>query len=253
MYSIIIGFHTCSKNISRYVKLKNLVLNEFKKYKNIKVYFVFSNSNKDYIDNENMFLKGPETYEYLPVKTINFLKYIDKELNYTHILKMDDDIFIDVDKFVTFLKTILKYDYVGFFHEKKALKDVPRKYHINKCSNDSFNEIIYEPYDYDFCNGACYMLSKKAVKFILKNYKNNFEYERCLINKKGSEDRMIGQILTSKPKLKGLKMIANGWWVDKVRNIFATFNDSVIHPILLENFPKITNLKKKFIFSFILK
>lgn len=246
---IIVGIHTCVSNEKRINFLKKHI-----NFKNKKVlfYFVYGNSKNNRIEGNTIFLKSPESYESLPVKTINFLKFINKKFSYTHVLKMDDDIYLNYSKFINFLKNLENYDYAGFFHGKKALKNTPRTYHFNKCSDKSFNEIIYEPYNYDFCNGACCFLSKKSVKFILKHYKNNFEYLRSISNKKGSEDRMVGQILTACPGMPNIKIIKSGSWVSNEKNMFETFNTSVFHPVLTELLPKLNNLNKKFIFKYLL-
>jgi hypothetical protein len=60
---------------------------------------------------------------------------------------------------------------------------------------------------------------------------------------------MIGQILTAQPSLKNIRIVKNGKWVDTEKNIFSTFNDSVLHPINLEKLPLLTPLKRKFIFK----
>jgi len=251
MYKIIVGIHTCVKNAYRIERIKEIL--EKKQNKKIKFYFVYGNNKNSTLFKNNIHLKCPESYERLPEKTISFLKFIDKNVQYTHVIKMDDDIFLNYNVFVKFIKQIINYDYVGFFHGKKALKNTPRTYHFNKCSDNSYNEIIYEPYNYDFCNGACCFLSKKAVRFILKNYKNNFEYLRSIENKKGSEDRMIGQILTAQPGLDNIKILKNGKWESDGKNIFSTFNSSVFHPIIMKKNLQLIPLKTKFIYKYLLK
>jgi len=250
-FKYVVGIHTSQKTITKANALQKLLDKDIDKFKDMKILFTYgnSNSNSNYIQNNNLFLNSPETYEELPIKTISFLKFINDTFTYQYVIKMDDDIYLDIDKFYNFITNLPSVDYAGFFHGKRAHKNTPRNYHFNKCSDSSFNEIIYEPYDYDFCNGACCLLSSRAVNFILSNYLDNFEYIRSLNKKKGSEDRMVGQILTSVPTLKNIKVIKNGTWVDTKNNIFSTFNDSVLHPINLEKMPILTPLKKKFIFK----
>jgi hypothetical protein len=154
-FKYVVGIHTSHKTESRVTELQKLLSKDINKFNDTKILFVYGNSKSNIIQNDNLFLNSPETYEELPIKTITFLKFIKENFNYKYVIKMDDDIYLDIDKFHSFISNLPNLDYAGFFHGKRALKNTPRKYHFNKCSDNSFNEIIYEPYDYDFCNGAC--------------------------------------------------------------------------------------------------
>lgn len=247
--NIIIGIHTCVKNSDRVDKIKKLFFNELAQKYN--VFFVYGNSKQIIINENEIHLTSEDKYEYLPYKTIEFLEVINNRFKYDYIIKLDDDVYIDVNKFNTFISNLKSIDYGGFFFGKKALKNTPRTYHFNKCSNEHFNQIAYEPFDYEFCDGACCMLSKKAVKLILDKYLQNHEYLECKKMRKGSEDRMIGQILSY---CEDIKILKNGCWVHEESNLWSTFNNSLYHPVNLSKLPdKLSNLDKKFILKHLIE
>lgn len=244
--NIIIGIHTCLKNKEKVDYIKNNFLKNLEK--NFTVYFVYGDAQQTSIEGNNMLLLYKDVYEYLPVKTIEFFKTL-KDYKYDAIIKMDDDIFIDTDKFTNFIYNIKNIDYAGFFHSKQTTKGSLRTYHYDKCSDVSFNKPVIEPYTYEFANGACYYLSKKAVDVILENYTTNFEYQQCLKLEKGSEDRMVGQILTFQ---KNINILKTGYWISLTKNTWSSFNDSILHPINFNNLPsKLSKLNKKFIFRYL--
>lgn len=246
---IIIGIHTCNKNNSRIDRIKDLFLDNLKQ--TYKVYFVYGNSKQNNIINDTIHLTAEDRYEYLPYKTIEFLKVVNEMFDYDYIIKLDDDIFINIDNFNKFIDNLKEVDYCGFFLGKKALKGTPRTYHFNKCSNEHFNKVAYEPFDYEFCDGACCLLSRKAVKIILDNYSNNHEYLECKRERKGSEDRMIGQILTYSADV---KIVKNGRWLHEGTNLWSTFNNGLYHPVDFTKLPtRMTVLDKKFILKYLIK
>lgn len=129
-----------------------------------------------------------ECYENLPKKVILALKYLFKNTDFTHFLKIDDDIKINKENLQKYIdNNFYNLDYLG----AKAGGYVERDWHFGKCKNKDLNRKLYwNDYKGYWCGGGYgYILSRKAVFLLLK--KSNFEH----IYNEIYEDKAIGDTL----------------------------------------------------------
>jgi len=133
------------------------------------------NLDKDYVidePNNIVYLKVPDNYESLSLKTYNAIKFISE--NYPQIegiFKTDDDIDLDIDKLYKLVTENNKLDYYGEYCDATAQSS---DYHFGKCEGDLINHTrIYIP-DVKYCAGGGYYVSNRVINTILK-YKYIYE------------------------------------------------------------------------------
>ena len=154
--------------------------------KNVKLKYYFVTSDTLDVDVPVIKLKRyTESYEQLPMKTYLTLKYVYENFKFSHIIKVNDDTFLDIEKFK---EEYLKYDYVGKFNTPNNSPFI----HYYKCS-DEFR-VPKSPTLYPYAQGGFVSLSKYAVKKIISQDKELFI--NTPLTYKG-EDVIIGEILSS--------------------------------------------------------
>ena len=160
-------------------------------------------------ENRVLYLNCDDFYEGLPEKVIcmiDAILNIDIFNQFTHLVKIDDyEAFLDYNKVLNLCQMYVNNnDYSGSIinginkdgtYFKPGTFDVNRKFHFNKCSNNSvWNSKeysgIYAPY---CCSGHIYILSRKSLVCInnVYNFKNKEEVSKNHIY----EDLMVGIIL----------------------------------------------------------
>lgn len=221
---------SCQKNKNSHELIKH-------KFIENKIDFVIitgGNKKTEYIDNE-LRLKCEDTYEALHLKTLEALKYINSHIK-RDILKIDDDSLLN---FKAFKKYKFNFDYGGFILPGSGSGYA---YHKEKVSNPQYSSDIDDSnINYYFALGGCYFLSKKAIKFVVKNAQTTFEYKNFLKKFKGREDRMVGQALFDSFKL--LNVYSEGYWINRDNVLYSVFNDMVLHPIPLSKLEYLYNKK----------
>tara|TARA_R110000737_G_scaffold189197_1_gene211217 strand:- start:40 stop:648 length:609 start_codon:yes stop_codon:yes gene_type:complete len=131
-----------------------------------------------------LFIDCNDKYEGLTEKVIKTFSFIANSNHFdkvTHIVKLDDDI-----KVVNKIKNLGLSDYLGIINAE----EVNREWHFGKCSEESgLNSQPYSlPYN-PYCIGYGYILSRKALNAIVRNYKTIDS------QKEFYEDLAVGKIL----------------------------------------------------------
>lgn len=99
-----------------------------------------------------------ETYSMLVRKTLISLKFAST-MNVKYIVKIDDDVYLDIPRMVWWLKTapLPEKLYAGhLFYHPRAIRRERSKYYV---SYQDYNETFFPVY----CNGPFYILSKNAI------------------------------------------------------------------------------------------
>ena len=154
--------------------------------KNINHKYYFVTSDKLDIGVPTIKLKGHiEMYEQLPMKTYLALQHVFKNHKFTHIIKVNDDTFVDMNKFK---EAYLAYDYVGKFNTPGNNPFV----HYYKCS-EAFR-VPKLPTLNSYAQGGFVVLSRNAVKKIISQHKELFVNTPSTYK---GEDVLLGEILSS--------------------------------------------------------
>lgn len=161
-----------------------------------------------------LYLKCQDTYEFLPTKMVmafNAILSDDKFKDVTHILKLDNDINIDVVwNFVNRRSQFIEdVDYSGG-KVMKCKNEPGSDWHFGRVPITSIwhNKKFFEKY-IDFCSGGhTYTLSRKSLRIICNEF--NFKNIDVVHQKYILEDLMVGLILERndiRPKDLGLKLV----------------------------------------------
>ena len=129
-------------------------------------------SNNYDIDSKILSINCNDKYEGLPEKVLKTYKYIVENKifdQYTHFIKLDDDMIIKNTIFYDIIKNV---NYAGII--QNCIGD--RTWHIGKCSKNSYwNTNEYKgPYTPWCLGGHGYILSRNSINLIKNdiNYKN---------------------------------------------------------------------------------
>lgn len=119
--------------------------------------------------NNIVYLKVPDNYESLSLKTYYAMKFIsEKYPNVTGVFKTDDDIDLDLDKLYTCINDNIDAPYFGNVVSNKSYSST---YHFGKCESPEMNvKQILIP-DCTYCPGGGYYISKSSIGNILSNLK----------------------------------------------------------------------------------
>lgn len=204
---ICIGIVTCDKHRSRFNNFMRIYQEYFDKL-GIMYYIIKSNPTRDYegsdyiVDGHNFWINAEEVYEKLLHKIIVFYSYIEKETEYSHIVKVDDGCLFDISAIIK----DLNLDYIGSPH-----RIIDGRYHQRKCTNpelkkqvldfkhrldekidsEEFQKLDLTKVQYAM-GGHAYRLSRRALTGI----SDYLEHAKSL--ELSYEDLYIGQILKTK-------------------------------------------------------
>jgi hypothetical protein len=140
---------------------------------------------EDYkVDEENkiVYLKVPDNYESLSLKTYYAMKFINE--NYldeiSGIFKTDDDIIIDVDKLANLIGDNQKYKYFGLVAKSNGYDST---YHFDKCESPEINKTVSYVPECEYCAGGGYYISKELINNIIDNISvfNDIIFEDCSV------------------------------------------------------------------------
>ena len=126
---------------------------------------------EDYkIDEENkiVYLKVPDNYESLSLKTYYAMKFISE--NYldkiSGVFKTDDDIILDIDKLIKCIDENKEHKYFGINATSSGYEC---EYHFGKCESIELNRRkIFIP-ECKYCAGGGYYISKEFINNIVNN------------------------------------------------------------------------------------
>ena len=179
-YFLLILSH--SKSVHRTSQIENLrEQKDFDKF--ITYYFIgIKDLKTEYqIDEKNkiVYLKIPDNYESLSLKTLKAINFINKEYkdSIKGVFKTDDD--IDLNLHLLY-KSLEENSEEKYFGNKTTNIEPQSSYHYGKCENPTFNNLpLSVPKNTDYCSGGGYFLHHSVLEDILKNdepfYKIIFE------------------------------------------------------------------------------
>ena len=223
---------------------KNRAINQFnnllkhKKYlkkHNITPIFFTSNETLSFDVSPFLTINFPqleETYNNLYLKILESLKYVNSNIEYDYIIKIDYDTLFNIDRFNS---NILTADYIGVPETNLA---------ENYISLPRLN--LFTKIDLGMHKGSCfymcgnlYILSKKATHYIL----NNIEKTNQIKEKFICEDYLIGYLLKNTPIItKNIKLPSTNQWEEQLQ---ITENYMSIHPIMDKDFDKLVSVPFK--------
>lgn len=141
-------------------------------------------------------LDAPDDYEGLPAKTLAMIDWVHRHSSHAHLLKIDDDCFLNPDEFFH-SQSHRKFDYYG-----RVLTRVPgqldRAWHCAKSSSARGRlELDKSPEPSSYCDGGSgYTLSRRAMEAALEAAAS--PEGRALIRVSFMEDKLLGDLLVSR-------------------------------------------------------
>ena len=171
MYILII--YTCLKNLNKSKQIRDAISKI-----NCKIIILYGNPdlNENFVyDGENQILivKCKDDYDNLTNKTLCLIKFIqDIEQCFKGLIKCDDDIDIDIDKFNNFLNDLDEYKNIHYLGKITYTKEIYSKHHkeLQKKNKD-----LYYTFNTYYCGGPLYYLSFDCISKIKnKNLDKNY-------------------------------------------------------------------------------
>ncbi|WP_331295675.1 glycosyltransferase family 2 protein [Methylobacterium hispanicum] len=147
----------------------------------------------DSLDGDVLRLNVSDKYEDLPAKTLALLSWFFDQTSFTYMLKIDDDCFLDVDKYFKSLSH-RKFHYYGRL-VTRGIGSTDRAWHQEKSSKFHAKMSLDrspEPSEYADGGGA-YSLSRYAISQILASAAE--PQGQRLISVSYMEDKLVGDLL----------------------------------------------------------
>lgn len=144
-------------------------------------------------DGDVVYLDAPDDYEGLPQKSLAMIRWVHDHTAFSHLLKIDDDCFLDPEAFFLALSH-LKFDYYG-----RPLHRVPgqmdRTWHMAKSrSHRGRLELDKSPEPSRYADGGSgYTLSRRAMASLLAAADS--AEGRALASLSFMEDKLVGDLL----------------------------------------------------------
>lgn len=166
MDKILYFFITHKKNLEK-------VYQEKRKYLNFSIIVCGGDETKYYSEKKILFIDCNDLYEGLPekiIKTLKFLVEYENFKNYTHFVKLDENIEI---------KCLIPYYQIKNINYAGNVQSIAgnRKWHFNKCSpNSKFYNTEYKGIYVPWCKGGYgYIISRGAINLIkdVSDYQNH--------------------------------------------------------------------------------
>ena len=161
-------------------------------------------------------LDAPDDYEGLPQKTLAAVKWVYENTNYSHLLKIDDDSFLDAEAFF-YAQSYRKFDYYGrFLSRQKGQMD--RLWHCAKSASERGRfEIDKSPEPSTYADGgSAYCLSRSAMAHLLGN--QHLPEGIDLVLSSFMEDKLVGDLLA----LSGITVNEEDYYVSIRRRVTPT-------------------------------
>jgi len=179
---IVLIIYSCSNNDKKSQLLYKLLTSITDA--NIKIYILNGNTDliEDYkIIDEKIYLKCKDNYDGLYLKTKKLFKEIINIFpNLSGVIKMDDDIYPNIDSIKNMINFI-KNSNINYCGKASICNSIySSSYHISKCEENQNKRPLVLP-SCTYVTGPCYYVSKKAINYFNKNCKEFF-----------AEDIMVG-------------------------------------------------------------
>ncbi|MEM2174560.1 MAG: glycosyltransferase family 2 protein, partial [Candidatus Micrarchaeia archaeon] len=184
--------YSCQKNLNTRIKeIRDTYIKDLKQFK-IPYLIVVGGAERDYIEDDILFLNVPDGYEDLPKKTIKLLKWLYENTPFYYVYKIDDDSYIDIEKFLSTLQ-YRKFHYYG--KKIKRFLQLDRVWHREKSKSETISLTLDKAYsNISWADGGSgYSLTRFAIYKILKTLET--EYGKFLSSLYLYEDILIGTLL----------------------------------------------------------
>ncbi|HHX88719.1 MAG TPA: hypothetical protein GX700_02920, partial [Paracoccus sp.] len=138
-------------------------------------------------------LDAPDDYEGLPQKTLAMVRWVHDHTGFSHLLKIDDDCFLDPEAFFLSLSH-LKFDYYGRpLHRVRGQMD--RTWHMAKARSARGRlELDKSPEPSRYADGGSgYTLSRRAMAALLAGAAS--AEGQALVALSFMEDKLVGDLL----------------------------------------------------------
>lgn len=117
--------------------------------------------------NNIVYLKVPDNYESLSLKTYYAMKFISEQYpDISGVFKTDDDIDLDLDKISRCIEYYKSTPYFGLSNRSNSYEST---YHFDKCESPEMNRKSIHIPDCSYCAGGGYYVSKSSINNILSN------------------------------------------------------------------------------------
>lgn len=179
---LVVCIYTCAKNIKKQQAIRATWLKELIKRK-IPYYFVIGKpSSKTHLEGDILYVDAPDSYEHLPRKTYKLIQYIHGCTFYSHLMKVDDDCYVNIDNVLDC--GFEQYNYMG-----GITTQLDKHWHLGKTNDSTIGEYQGE-FKGNWANGACgYFLNRYAMGQFLESA-NEQEVASELY-----EDKLVGDLL----------------------------------------------------------
>lgn len=121
-------------------------------------------------DNNVVYLKVPDNYESLPLKTQAAVSFVNE--NYSNsikgMIKTDDDIDLDLEKIYSCLSDHGDKDYFGIVTQITNPENIST-WHMGKCESELMNRTPIKVPLCTYCGGGGYYLSNNSISKISKS------------------------------------------------------------------------------------
>jgi glycosyltransferase involved in cell wall biosynthesis len=153
------------------------------------------------IEGDGLHVDAPDDYEGLPQKTLATLRWVHDTTRFAHMLKIDDDCFLNVEEFFHSL-SYRKYDYYGRVLTRNA-GQMDRAWHNEKSTSERGRlELDKSPEPSTYTDGGSgYVISRTAMAAAIDAMDS--PEGQSLIQVSFMEDKMLGDLLA----LRGIRPV----------------------------------------------
>ncbi len=159
------------------------------------------------LDGDIVHLDAPDTYEGLPSKTLAAVRWVHDNTSFAHMLKIDDDCFLNAEAFFDSL-SYRKFDYYGR-RLTRTHGQMDRAWHCAKSSSQRGQfELDKSPEPSSYADGGCgWTLSRRAMAELLEAV--TLPTGQMLIQTSFMEDKLLGDLLA----LRGIEVASEDYCV----------------------------------------
>lgn len=141
-----------------------------------------------------VYLDAPDSYEALPQKSLAMAEWVLRNTTYSHIFKVDDDCFLNVDQAIGGL-SYRRHSYYGR-RIKRNPGQMDRMWHHSRGARDNASlELDKSPEPSEYADGGCgYALDRRALQNLVET--SNTRHGAWLQLASFMEDKLVGDLLS---------------------------------------------------------
>lgn len=192
LFDTLIAVYSCQRNLNSHVAAMRAGWIQLLEGLGVP-FLVFVGGGDGRREGDVVYLDAPDDYEGLPEKSLAMVRWVHDHTGFSHLLKIDDDCFLDPEAFFQSLSH-LKFDYYG-----RPLHRVPgqmdRTWHMRKSRSDRGRlELDKSPEPSRYADGGSgYTLSRRAMAALLDAADS--AGGQTLIHLSFMEDKLVGDLL----------------------------------------------------------